>query len=67
MTNSVPGFTTTLKTRPLIVAKLEEFIRNKIIKIYLIMRLIYYVFIKKYNGVGDYCSYHESIDENEYL
>jgi hypothetical protein len=34
MTNSVPGFTTTLKTRPLIVSKLEEFIRNKIIKIY---------------------------------
>jgi len=34
MTNSVPGFTTTLKTRPLIVSKLEEFIRNKVIKIY---------------------------------
>ena len=34
MTNSVPGFTTTQKTRPLIVAKLEEFIRNKMIKIY---------------------------------
>jgi hypothetical protein len=31
--NSVPGFTTTMKTRPLIVAKLEEFIRNKSIKI----------------------------------
>lgn len=28
-TNTVPGFTTTMKTRPLIVAKLEEFIRNK--------------------------------------
>jgi len=27
--NSVPGFSTTTKTRPLIVAKLEEFIRNK--------------------------------------
>jgi len=27
--NSVPGFTTTMKTRPLIVAKLDEFIRNK--------------------------------------
>ena len=34
MNNSVPGFSTTPKTRPLIVAKLEEFIRNKIIKIY---------------------------------
>jgi hypothetical protein len=32
--NSVPGFSTTPKTRPLIVAKLEEFIRNKILKIY---------------------------------
>lgn len=31
--NSVPGFTTTMKTRPLVVAKLEEFIRNKMIKI----------------------------------
>ena len=33
MTNAVGGFTTSVKTRPLIVAKLEEFIRNKIIKI----------------------------------
>ena len=32
--NSVPGFTTSSKTRPLIVAKLEEFIRNKLINIY---------------------------------
>ena len=32
--NSVPGFTTSSKTRPLIVAKLEEFIRNKLIKVY---------------------------------
>jgi hypothetical protein len=31
--NSVPGFTTTQKTRPLIIAKLEEFIRNKVITI----------------------------------
>tara|TARA_Y100000310_G_scaffold345192_1_gene462543 strand:+ start:2189 stop:3760 length:1572 start_codon:yes stop_codon:yes gene_type:complete len=31
--NVVPGFTTTLKTRPLIIAKLEEFVRNKLIKI----------------------------------
>ena len=31
--NSVPGFTTTMKTRPLIINKLEEFIRNKSIKI----------------------------------
>ena len=32
--NAVPGFTTSIRTRPLIVAKLEEFIRNKIIKTY---------------------------------
>tara|TARA_A100001515_G_scaffold127878_1_gene113813 strand:+ start:5799 stop:7370 length:1572 start_codon:yes stop_codon:yes gene_type:complete len=31
--NVVPGFSTTIKTRPLIVAKLEEFVRNKLIKI----------------------------------
>jgi len=31
--NSVPGFTTTQRTRPLIIAKLEEFIRNKLFKI----------------------------------
>jgi len=29
----VPGFSTTMKTRPLIVAKFEEFIRNKLINI----------------------------------
>ena len=35
VTNSaVPGFTTSMKTRPLIIAKLEEFIRNKLITIY---------------------------------
>ncbi|MCS5612157.1 MAG: hypothetical protein NZ961_17185, partial [Candidatus Poribacteria bacterium] len=34
MSNSIPGFTTSNKTRPLIVAKLEEFIRNKLITIY---------------------------------
>ena len=34
MSNSVPGFTTSTKTRPIIVAKLEEFIRNKLITIY---------------------------------
>jgi len=31
VTNSVPGFTTSQKTRPLIVAKMEEFIRNNLI------------------------------------
>ena len=33
MSNSVAGFTTSQKTRPLIIAKLEEFIRNKLITI----------------------------------
>jgi len=32
--NAVPGFTTSSKTRPLIVAKLEEFIRNGLITLY---------------------------------
>ena len=32
-TNAIPGFTTSSKTRPLIVAKMEEFMRNKLIKI----------------------------------
>ena len=31
--NAIAGFTTSQKTRPLIIAKLEEFIRNKLIKI----------------------------------
>ena len=30
----VPGFTTSGKTRPMIIAKMEEFIRNGIIRIY---------------------------------
>jgi hypothetical protein len=34
MAGAVAGFTTSTKTRPLIVAKLEEFIRNKLIKTY---------------------------------
>jgi len=32
--NAIAGFTTSSKTRPLIIAKLEEFIRNKLIRIY---------------------------------
>ena len=34
MSNAIPGFSMTSKTRPLIVAKMEEFIRNNLIKIY---------------------------------
>jgi len=30
---AIPGFSTTVKTRPLIIAKMEEFIRNKILKL----------------------------------
>jgi hypothetical protein len=33
MANIVPGFTTSSKTRPLVIAKMEEFMRNKLIKI----------------------------------
>jgi len=33
-TSAIPGFTTSMKTRPLIVTKLEEFIRNKLITVY---------------------------------
>ena len=29
----MPGFSTTMKTRPLIIAKMEEFVRNKLINI----------------------------------
>jgi hypothetical protein len=32
--SAIPGFTTSLKTRPLIVAKFEEYIRNKMLTIY---------------------------------
>ena len=34
VSNVVPGFTTSYKTRPLIIAKLEEFVRNKLITVY---------------------------------
>jgi hypothetical protein len=32
--NTVPGFTTSSKTRPLILAKMEEFIRHSVVKTY---------------------------------
>jgi hypothetical protein len=34
MSNAVAGFSMTSKTRPLVVAKMEEFIRNKLVTIY---------------------------------
>jgi hypothetical protein len=34
ITNAVPGFTTSSKTRPLIIAKMEEFVRNQLVTLY---------------------------------
>jgi hypothetical protein len=34
MSNAIAGFTTSTRTRPIIIAKLEEFVRNKLITIY---------------------------------
>jgi hypothetical protein len=34
MSNAIVGFSTTSKTRPLIIAKMEEFVRNNLIKLY---------------------------------
>lgn len=34
MNNAVAGFSMTSKTRPLIIAKMEEFVRNNLIKVY---------------------------------
>ena len=46
--NKVPGFTTTMKTKPLVVAKMEEYTREKMVKLKS-MRLIdeLFVFIYK--------------------
>ena len=32
--SAIPGFTTSSKTRPMIIAKMEEFVRNKMVTIY---------------------------------
>ena len=45
----VPGFTMSMKTRPLIVAKLEEFFREKLVKVNS-RRLIDELFVFIYNG-----------------
>ena len=34
ISGAVPGFTTSMKTRPLIIAKMEEFVRNKLLIIH---------------------------------
>jgi hypothetical protein len=60
--NSVPGFTTSSKTRPLIVAKMEEFIRNKLITIYS-PRLVdeFKTFIWNNNKAQAMRSYHDDL------
>ena len=60
--NSVPGFTTSSKTRPLIVAKLEEFIRNKLINIHS-SRIIneFKTFIWHNNRAQAMRSYHDDL------
>ena len=60
--NSVPGFTTSTKTRPLIVAKMEEFIRNKLITIYS-SRLVdeFKTFIWNNNKAEAMRSYHDDL------
>ena len=61
-TNTIPGFTTSQKTRPLIVAKLEEFIRNRLIKVYS-TRLIneFKTFIWANNRAEAMRSYHDDL------
>jgi len=62
LTNSVPGFTTSLKTRPLIVAKMEEFIRNKLITLYS-SRIVdeFKTFIWNNNKAEAMRSYHDDL------
>ena len=45
----IPGFTLTQKTRPLVVAKLEEFFREKLVTVHS-NRLIDELFVFIYNG-----------------
>ena len=45
----VPGFTITSKTRPLVISKLEEFFREKTVKVHS-QRLIDELFVFIYNG-----------------
>ena len=45
----IPGFTLTQKTRPLVVAKLEEFFREKLVTVHS-QRLIDELFVFIYNG-----------------
>ena len=47
--NMVPGFSTTMKTRPLVVAKMEEYTREKMVKLYS-SRLIEELFVFIYKS-----------------
>ena len=60
--NVVPGFTTSSKTRPLIIAKLEEFIRNKLIILYS-QRVIneFKTFVWQNNRAQAMRSYHDDL------
>ena len=62
ISNSIPGFTTSSKTRPLIIAKMEEFIRNKLITIYS-SRLVdeFKTFIWNNNKAEAMRSYHDDL------
>ena len=60
--NVIPGFTTSSKTRPLIIAKLEEFIRNKLIILYS-QRVIneFKTFVWQNNRAQAMRSYHDDL------
>ena len=62
MSNAIAGFSTTSKTRPLIIAKMEEFIRNKLITIYS-SRLVdeFKTFIWNNNKAEAMRSYHDDL------
>ena len=60
--NKVPGFTTTMKTKPLVVAKMEEYTREKMVKLKS-MRLIdeLFVFIYKNNKTEALDGYNDDL------
>ena len=62
VSNSIAGFTTSSKTKPLIIAKMEEFIRNKLITIYS-SRLVdeFKTFIWNNNRAQAMRSYHDDL------
>ena len=62
VSNSIAGFTTSSKTKPLIVAKMEEFIRNKLITIYS-SRIVdeFKTFIWNNNRAEAMRSYHDDL------